>query len=58
MKTYIVEFWPIDGTTPIEIKAPSEEFALVEAIEKHGWLGGSECSGGKQHFQVWVSEKK
>jgi len=58
MKTYVVEFWP-EGTAPVEVKdAPSAEFALVEAIEQHGWPGGSEFSGGKQRFVAWVSEKK
>jgi len=54
LKTYIVEFWP---NHEMEIKASSEEDALVEAVVKCGWLGGSEYKAGRWEFRAWVKEK-
>lgn len=55
MSDYEVEFWP--GRI-FQVKASSEEEALLQLLNQDEWLGGSESTSHGIHFQVWVRELK
>ena len=55
MNKFEIEFWPKYKTYFLsEWDEGAEDNVLCDYIIANGWPGGSESSGGRQRFMVWV----